>query len=487
MVFNSYDFLIGFLPPVLALATVARRFGGVRAVRIVLLLASLGFYAWYHPPYLLLLLGSLAANLFVGRRLMDPERSDRTKRAWLRAGVIGNVLLLASFKYEVFVRDNVAALTGWTPPIPDVALPLAISFFTFQQIGYLVDARNGRVEPHRALDYGLFVSFFPQLIAGPIVHHDELLPQIRTMPRPTWTDAFVGCAMIAMGLGKKVLLADSLAPYTDAVFPTASLSAIPAFADAWMGILAFFFQVYFDFSGYSDLAIGLARLFGFRLPANFDAPYRTTDINEFWRRWHITLSRFLFAYVYVPLGGGRAAWWRRDANLMATMLVAGIWHGAAWHFAAFGVANGAMMILQRYWRQWRGRPPRGPRERAAARLLTLLGVNYGYVYFRADSFDAAFAMHAGALGLGGAGFGTIDPWAWTLIGISIVITQFLPTSQRFLAAYEPVLSGGMADPLRWSDRWSIRPTTRWAIALGLLFAACIPFLERADAFIYWAF
>jgi len=487
VIFNSHDFLLGFLPAILALVSVAWRLGGPRAVRLTLFLGSLVFYGWYHPPYLVLLLGSIGTNLALGRQLMRADLATTTRRRWLQLGVMGNVLLLGAFKYEVFVRDNVAALTGWTPPIPDVTLPLAISFFTFQQIAYLVDASRQQVERHTPLAYALFVSFFPQLIAGPIVHHDELLPQLRRLPRPTWTDAYAGLAMMSMGLAKKVLLADPLAPYAEQVFGAASLAHLPTVADAWTGTLAFFFQVYFDFSGYSDIAIGLARLFGIKLPANFDAPYRCTDINEFWRRWHMTLSRFLFAYVYVPLGGGRVAPLRRDVNLMATMVVAGVWHGAGWNYAAFGVANGAMMVVQRHWRAWRGRPPRGRMERTAAHLLTMVGVNYGYVFFRSSGFDNAFAMHLGCVGLTDAGLGTLQTWPTVLLTTCVLVTQFMPTSQRLLTHFEPVLSGGFADTLRWPDHWTIRATTPWAVALGLLFAACIPMVERADAFIYWAF
>lgn len=488
MVFNTYDFLIGFLPPLLALAFVARALGGVGAVRALLLVASLGFYAWYHPPYLLLLLLSMVGNLMVGRQAMRADLSDGARYRWAAAGVATNIGLLAAFKYEVFVRDNIEALTGWAPPIPELELPLAISFFTFQQVGFLVDAYRREVGPHTPWTYALFVAFFPQLIAGPIVHHSELLPQVQRLPRPTWHDGFVGLAFLSIGMVKKVLIADSIAPYADVVYGSASLADPPTMAAAWTGGLAFFFQVYFDFSGYSDIAIGLARLFGIRLPANFDAPYRVTNMNEFWRRWHMTLGRFLFTYLYIPLGGGRGAPWRRDVNLLATMVVAGLWHGAAWTFAVFGLSHGVLMVIHRYWRQWRPNPLQRWWQIAVARLLFLFGLNLTYVFFRAPSFDAAWAMFLGLFGWTSAGLGELEwvPALW-MVGC-FVITQGFPTTQRLLDHADPVLGAqGLNDRLSWGDRWRIRPTVGWAVVLGAMLAACLPFLERADSFIYWAF
>lgn len=489
MLFNSYDFLFGFLPGVLVFAALARRFGGVRLLRAVLLVASLAFYGWWHPPYLALLLGSIAANLALGRALMAPARPEASKRRVLAAGITANLLLLGAFKYEVFFRDNVGALTGWTPPIPDVALPLAISFFTFQQIAYLVDAFRGRVAPHTWASYALFVTFFPQLIAGPIVHHGELLPQVRDLPRPTRSDAAVGLTLFAIGLAKKVLIADPVSAWADAVYLPASTDTMPSVVAAWTGTLAVYVQVYFDFSGYSDMALGLARLFGIRLPANFDAPYRASDVNEFWRRWHITLGRFLFTYVYIPLGGGLASWWRRDLNLLLTMLVAGAWHGANWTFITFGLFHGAMMVTQRHWRRWRGRPPAGRWEVASATLLAQFGVFLSYVLFRGPSMDGAWALYLAIFGLTPtpSTLATApDGWTMTLLLAGVVITQTLPTSQRVLEAAEPVLSGGDTDTAgpRWL-RWS--PTLSWAVITGLLLAASVPFLERTDAFVYWAF
>ncbi len=485
MLFNSYDFLFAFLPLTLAVYQVASRRGGMRAAWTWLTLASLGFYAYWYPPYLGLLLGSIAFNFVVGRVVGDEERSASTRRSVLTFGVVANLGLLGFYKYAGFLAANLSALTGWDLPIPAYALPIGISFFTFQQIAYIVDARQGRGAETSPRDYTLFVAFFPQLIAGPIIHHAEVMPQIREGKRATAEDRAVGLTMLGLGLAKKVLFADAMSLHADRIFGAVAAGHVPTVADAWVGLLAFFFQVYFDFSGYSDMAIGLARLFAIKLPVNFDAPYRASSMIDFWSRWHLTLSRFLRDYLYIPLGGSRQGQVRRWFNLFLTMTLGGLWHGAAWTFVLWGAANGIFLFINHAWRAVFGEA-RGRYARLWTRPLTLAAIFYGHVYFRAADVDDAWTVHRAMVGWTEAGWGSIAPdLAWQLLGL-FAFTQLVPTSHRWMERYEPVL-GRTVDTLRWSERFAWAPTRRWAIALGIVGLLCLPVLERARPFVYWAF
>ena len=290
-----------------------------------LVLASLFFYGWWNPAYLLLIIGSMLFNYYTGVQL-----SYRQNRLFLGIAIALNLALLGYFKYANFFVENISDLAGLGWNIEHIVLPLAISFFTFQQIAYLVDAYRRETSEYNFLHYALFVSFFPQLISGPIVHHKEMLPQfIRETARfIEYRHLAIGISVFILGLFKKVVVADSLAPYSIEAFNAVAAGEMLTFFEAWKGALAYTFQLYFDFSGYSDMAIGLAMLFGIRLPLNFDSPYKANSVIEFWQRWHITLSRFLRDYLYIPLGGNRKGQKRRYLNLMITMLLGGLWHGA---------------------------------------------------------------------------------------------------------------------------------------------------------------
>lgn len=390
MLFNSLAFLVGFMPIVLAGYAALAALRAHRLAIAFLALASLFFYSWWNPAHLPLILASIAFNFVVGRSLA------RTRsRALLALGVAANLALLGWFKYAMFF----AAQFGWS--VGEIALPLAISFFTFQQIAYLVDACNGKSGDGDIWDYALFVSFFPQLIAGPIVHHREMMPQFarRGGLRLRWRDVGVGLTVFAIGLFKKVMIADSLDPAVDNGF--ASADDID-FLSAWGAATGWGMQIYFDFSGYSDMAIGLGRMFGIRLPLNFNSPYKAGSIIDFWRRWHITLSRFLRDYLYVPLGGNRRGRARRYVNLLTTMLLGGLWHGAAWTFVVWGALHGLYLAVNHGWRAlWRGRPPSGPFARAAGWAVTFAAVTVAWVFFRAADFAQARAMLEGMAGLNG--------------------------------------------------------------------------------------
>ena len=351
MLFNSYTFIFAFLPITLL---VFYRIGGRGHHRVAigwLVATSLFFYGWWAPRYVWLIVTSVLVNYALGVVLATRAASqDGPRKRLLAVGVSANLGLLAYFKYANFFVDNVRHLFHIDVEIGQIVLPLAISFFTFQQIAYLVDAHRRLTREYNFLHYCLFVTFFPQLIAGPIVHHGEMLPQFgkETTYRLNRTNLEVGVTFFLMGLFKKVVIADGIARYGTPVFDAAQAGLTIDFWQAWAGALAYTFQIYFDFSGYSDMAIGIARMFGIKLPLNFHSPYKATSVIEFWRRWHMTLSRFLRDYLYIPLGGNRKGPGRRHANLMVTMLLGGLWHGAGWTFMYWGGLHGLYLIVSIY-------------------------------------------------------------------------------------------------------------------------------------------
>jgi D-alanyl-lipoteichoic acid acyltransferase DltB (MBOAT superfamily) len=395
MLFNSYEYLIYFLPLSLAAFFVLGR----RASWAIgaLVVASLVFYGWWNPVYLPLILASIAFNFAIGQWL---RRAPDRARAVLAFGIGANLLLLGVFKYTDFAVRNAADLTGLPLALPHIVLPLGISFFTFTQIAYLVDVHRGKATEPSFLNYALFVSFFPHLLAGPILHHSEMMPQFASpsnkKPQPFHLAA--GLFLLAIGLVKKVCIADPLAPVAAAGFDhPESISALAA----WLAVLAYTLQIYFDFSGYTDMALGAARMFNIQMPVNFDSPYQSTDIREFWRRWHMTLSRFLREYLYIPLGGNRHGDARTAVNVMATFLLGGLWHGAAWTFVAWGALHGLGLVCLRAWERSGRRLPR-----PLAWALTFLFVMVTWVFFRASSLPAAGAMLQAMIGAHAAA----EPW-----------------------------------------------------------------------------
>lgn len=410
MLFNSFEFLLAFLPVALVGFFALGRAFGRRPALAWLVFASLFFYSWWNPAYLLLILGSIAVNYAIGVRLLRAP-----SHTLLALGVTFNLGLLGWFKYAHFLANSLNAVGGIEITLAPILLPLAISFFTFQQIGWLVDARHGLVEDRGLLGYSLFVTFFPQLIAGPIVHHGETMPQFARaeVVRPDPGNLATGLAVFVVGLFKKVALADQVALYASPMFAAAYAGVAPTLFEAWGGALAYTFQLYFDFSGYSDMAIGLALMMNVRLPINFDSPYKAVNIIDFWRRWHMTLSRFLRLYLYIPLGGNRRGELRRHVNLMIVMLLGGLWHGAAWTFVLWGGLHGLFLIVNHAWHHLRLRLGHDLDRstlvgRVAGRTLTFLVVVIAWVPFRAESFEAAAAVLAGMTGANGV----LLPSAW---------------------------------------------------------------------------
>ena len=352
MLFTSGEFLFVFLPLTLLLFFLIARLAGNVAAAAWLVLASFLFYAYWLPAYTGLLAASVVFNYLLGNFILAcPADRQRRRLALLWFAVGTDLLALGYFKYANFFIDTVAQLSGWSIGALNVTLPIGISFFTFTQIAYLADVFARKVRERNPQHYALFVSYFPHLIAGPVLHHAEMMPQfaLARIYRPRLENFAVGLAFLLMGLAKKVLLADSWAPWADELFDSPTTAAVAA-GEAWRGVLAYTLQIYFDFSGYSDMAVGLSLLIGVRLPYNFNSPYKATSIIDFWRRWHMTLSRFLRDYLYVPLGGNRHGSVRRYLNLMITMLLGGLWHGASWTFVIWGGLHGLYLAINHGWR-----------------------------------------------------------------------------------------------------------------------------------------
>ncbi|MHA1113855.1 MAG: MBOAT family O-acyltransferase, partial [Alphaproteobacteria bacterium] len=376
MLFHSQFFLLVFLPLCVGGYYVVARSRAGRGWWLIA--ASLLFYGYWDLRLLPLLVGSVCVNWLFARFLGLSRR-----KTTLLAGVALNLAVLGLFKYADFFGGSLTALTGATYRPWGIVLPLGISFFTFQQISYLVDLRKGTAPVYGFRDYALYVSFFPQLIAGPIVRHGELIFQFEADPRRAGLDERVlrGLGLLAIGLGKKLFIADGLARIATPLFDGAADGRLLTFAEGWVAAAAYTFQLYFDFSGYSDMAIGLALMFGFVLPFNFNAPYKSASIREFWRRWHMTLSRFLRDYLYIALGGNRRGRGLQMAFLMATMLLGGLWHGAGWTFVAWGGLHGLGLMVNHVWSRAGLRMPA-----LSGWVLTFLFVMVGWVLFRAESF-----------------------------------------------------------------------------------------------------
>lgn len=371
------------------------------------------YYGYWKPIYLLLIVASILFNYGIGTYL---AKGSYRRKTVLAAGVAANLSTLGYFKYANFFAEN---LNRVLPPdefhfdLPDIVLPLAISFFTFQQIAFLVDAYRRETSEYNFLNYSLFVTFFPQLIAGPIVHHKEMMPQFADdkSSRLNWDSFAMGISAFSIGLFKKVGIADTAARYATPMFEKAEALTGPGtltFFEAWGGTLSYAFQIYFDFSGYSDMAIGLGLMVGIQLPINFNSPYRSVNIIEFWRRWHMTLSRFLRDYLYFPMGGNRKGRNRRYTNLMITMFLGGLWHGASWNFVLWGGLHGLFLVINHV---WRGSPfgrsrkeGRGSFYTAGCIALTFAATTLAWVFFRAPTLSGAMSVYAAMLGLNGVSF-----------------------------------------------------------------------------------
>lgn len=501
-----------FLPITVAGYSLLIHFGWIRAAFVFLTLASLAFYGFWDVRFLPLLLGSLAFNYLASRIITRSEGRRRTTS--LVAGLVFNLGLLIFFKYAMFAQTVLHDLGGGGFGLTGIVLPIGLSFITFQKIAYLVDVYRRSPVQQDFLNFSLFVTFFPQLIAGPVVHHQEVMPQFsRPRMQSLSSDLAVGITIFVFGLAKKVILADSLSLVAKPVFDLAAQGHVPSLLPAWTGLLAYTLQIYFDFSGYSDMAVGLAAMFGIRLPTNFAAPYRATSIIEFWSRWHITLSRFLRDYLYIPLGGNRAGDPRRYVNIFLTMLLGGIWHGAGWTFVLWGAIHGALITINHVWRSvWRGPPI----PAAASWAMTFFAVALAWVPFRSNDLRTAWRMYAGLFG--GAGqtdalsipsvvdylwtvavygvgpSGTLNPVVMLVVlPLAALIALTLPNLPRIMGRAWPGLPTAgypeLAMPAihRWFEppRW--KPAMIWSVLVALIGSLCLLKLNDVSEFIYFQF
>ena len=494
MLFNSYIFLFAFLP--LAFAGFALLAGrdDRRPAKVWLIVCSLAFYGWFAVADVPVILASVAANYLLARTIAAaPGEAGRARRNLVfRLGVAANVALLAYFKYTRFFLTEVLSLFGLAVPAPVIVLPLGISFFTFQQIIFLRDIRSGAVTQFNVLDYVFCVTFFPHLIAGPIIKYKNILAQLASRAFFGLSPVFMasGFAWLTLGLVKKVLVADLIAPYANAVFSQAAAGGPLDAAAAWVGVLAYTFQIYFDFSGYSDMAIGLALLFKIELPVNFDSPYKSHSIVEFWRRWHITLSWFLRECLYIPLGGNRHGALRQYANLLVTMLLGGLWHGAGYGFILWGGVHGLALAATHAATRLRGAAgPAGRAGRSAAVAGTFALTALAWVLFRADTLPTAGRVYAALFGAGGGAGGPLYGWpVWSALAGCAAVGFFAPNTQQIMAGVRPRIEAFLAPgeppaprPMQW------RPTVAWAVLLGVLFFVVVTNLSNATDFLYFQF
>jgi D-alanyl-lipoteichoic acid acyltransferase DltB (MBOAT superfamily) len=522
MLFNSYVFILVFLPVTLL---VFFRLGAVdrRWAAAWLALASLFFYGWWNPPYVALLLVSIVFNFKMGVWVARAREGHLPfgPRFVLVLAIALDLALLGYYKYANFFVENLNAVTGQSWSVGQILLPLGISFFTFTQITFLVDTYKGEAKEYSFVHYLLFVTYFPHLIAGPILHHKEMMPQFAgpSAYRINAEDFAVGLTFFFAGLFKKVVLADGIAPYVEPLFAAAGKGASLTFFESWAGALSYTLQLYYDFSGYSDMAIGLSRMIGIRLPINFNSPYQARNIADLWQRWHMTLTRFLRDYVFHPLGGKRKSHWRRYAALFATMVLAGLWHGAGWTFVIFGALQGALLILNHEWRRrsgkWWGRKREDPgrAELIACRTLTLVVWIAGLMIFRANDMSEAAAILKGMAGwngfalpqvwlsklgpLGdflsgmGVSFGIIAaqetmkavPWIVPLL----LVALFAPNTQAIMARYmteyksTDLTLGPFGRFLAW------RPHPAWAIGFAVISVVAMLKLTQISTFLYYQF
>jgi D-alanyl-lipoteichoic acid acyltransferase DltB (MBOAT superfamily) len=492
MLFNSYVFIFAFLPIAVAGFAILGQFRWRRAGIIWLILCSAFYYGYWNWHYLFLLGILLIVNYLIGTQWLCRGGAG-LRKAGLIVGLTMNLSALAYFKYAGLLVKSFDALTGTSIAIPAIVLPLGISFFVFQKIAYLVDMYKGRGYSRNFLDYCLFVAFFPQLIAGPIVHPREILPQLsrRMTFGVTAKNLSIGLTLFVFGLTKKAIIADNISPLASELFAAAAAGRAPALAASWLGVLAYTLQIYFDFSGYTDMAIGLARIFSVRLPLNFNSPYQARNMIDFWRRWHMTLSRFLRDYLYFPLGGNRKGPIRRYANLMITMLLGGLWHGANWTFMAWGGLHGLFLIVNHVWTGSGRAKSCGTSvlARVFAHGLTFLCVIVAWVFFRAENFHSAGRILAGMSGAHGIDCAHI--WHartnWILVMGLLAFVFFAPNSQRIMALARPAL--GVLPPTAEAQEGRLlwRPDLAWAVVVAVAGIASVLLLSTASEFIYYQF
>lgn len=481
MLFNSFEFFL-FLPIVLLVYFVLNKQEKVRAAKIWLILASLFYYSFWKVIYLPLIISSIVINYQVGKQIR-PNEGKLPRKLVFVMGLLFNVSLLAYFKYTDFFIENLNLFFASNFNLLHLTLPLAISFFTFQQIAYLVDSYRGETTEYDFLNYTLFVSFFPQLIAGPIVHHKEMMPQFSTIKNKllNYSNVAKGFFLFSLGLFKKVIIADTFAVWATNGY---AHSELIAFFDAWVTSLSYSMQLYFDFSGYTDMAIGIALMFNIVLPINFNSPYKALSIQDFWRRWHITLSRFLRDYIYIPLGGNRLGEWSVYRNLLITFLIGGIWHGAGWTFIVWGALHGLALVIHRMWNR------AGMKlNKYLAWFITFNFVNIAWVFFRAKDFNNAMDVLKGLFGFNGIIWPDFMRSLLPIKGEHNFGIWLERTDGNFQTLYWIVAVMAIAFIAKNSMELAEKFKTNWftAIWTGAMFAIVIFNMNKISEFLYFNF
>ncbi len=472
MLFNSLEFLFIFLPITFFVYFFLNKKRLIVLATGWMVAASLIFYGYWNYKYLTLIILSMIFNYTVGYTLSHPSNLKINRKLVLMLGVVGNAGLLCYYKYFDFLINNINAVFHSGFDTLKIALPLGISFFTFTQIAYLVDAYRKEVQEYDFLNYALFVTFFPHLIAGPILHHSEMMPQFANIRKKVINhkNISVGLFLIAVGLFKKVIIADNLSDFVGSMF-----DVIPTldFFEAWFGSLAYTFQLYFDFSGYCDMALGIALLFNIKLPVNFNSPYKSENIQDFWRKWHMTLSRFLKNYIYIPLGGNRLGEFKTYRNLFLTFLIGGIWHGANWTFIMWGIMHGLATCVHRFWKKFNIRI-----NKYIAVAITFFFINITWVFFRASSIHRAFDILKSMIGLNGFIPVVINKLRFTFENGSIKLSFFMVLACIILVFF-------FKNSMEWAEKF--KPNRIFFVVTLVLLIVSVLSINKVSEFLYFQF
>lgn len=485
MLFNSYAFVFVFLPLVLGVFFTLCYFKLQKAAQLSLLASSLAFYGYWDVRFLPLLGGSIVFNYFLGNRINEAKKTT-AKKFYLYFSVIFNLSLLFYFKYLNFFISSTNYLLGWQFDLVNVILPLGISFFTFTQIAYLVDVYQSKASPTGWGSYGLFVTIFPHLISGPVLHHRDMISQFDDASNYRWSsENFAnGTFLFVMGMVKKVLIADNLIPFVSNAFDKGQTEI--AFLQAWIGALAYMIELYFDFSGYSDMAVGLGLYFNVKLPINFNSPYQATSIIDFWRRWHISLSNFLRDYLYIPLGGSRKGEFSKFRNLVITMFLGGIWHGANWTFIIWGGCQGVFLVVNHLWRKLNI-----PMSNFLGHFITMFVFIVSLAVFRSHDLTSAYDMLKGLFGFNGlvlprsyeSALGFLKDY-----GVLFKTNHLSNARMKDLVMMIALLMVTFILPnsMYWKERFLKRPVL-WGAISSAAFITCVLNLQGLTEFLYYQF
>lgn len=468
MLFNSPEFIYFFLPFSIAAWWALQKLEREHDAQLLVILCSVYFYAWWDTRYVLLLIGNALANFYLGQRI-----SQTKSKALLSAGLLYNIGLLGYFKYANFFIENWNSATGHDAPSLQLALPLGISFFTFQVIAYLVDCYKGYVEDFNLRRFAFSISFYPHLIAGPILHYSDVMPQLKERAEFNAKLFSQGMFLFAAGLFKKSVIADRIAERVDPLFAT---DALLQFFEAWIAAVGYGLQIYFDFSGYSDMAIGIGLMFGVLLPQNFNSPYQAVSIAEFWKRWHMTLSRFLRDYLYIPLGGNRNGFYRGILAAAVTMTIGGLWHGAAWTFVLWGILHGIFIAVHRLWQASKRELPD-----SMAIALTFISVTVAWVVFRATSMEQALSIWKGMIGANGIAMPSM------ISGLCQTCTQTSLITGMEMIQGAMLLIVCMAYANAQQEAQRLEANARNLVLFTALFFTSIWMSGSHESFIYWQF